>query len=99
MIVIRRPRASAIWLAIVRFQIMSNSLNSSALSCVAHGLGQLERMAGRADRLVGFLGVLDLRAIDAAARRAGTRRRIRRATRSRAASIATCARLVESVRM
>ena len=59
----RRPRASAIWLAIVRFQIKSNSRNSSAPSCAAQRLGQLERMAGRANRFVGFLGVLDLRLV------------------------------------
>ena len=38
MIVTRRPRASAIWLAIVRFQIKSYSLNSSAESARRLGI-------------------------------------------------------------
>ena len=80
---IRRPRRSAIWLAMVRFQIRSKSLNSSALSCSANRLGQFERMARRADRFVGFLGVLDLR-LDRRAARSGRilARHTRDATRS-----------------
>ena len=61
----RRPAASAIWLAMVRFQIKSKSLNSSALSVLRSRVGQLEGMAGGANRFVRLLGVFDLAAIDA----------------------------------
>ena len=64
MIVIVRPRASTIWLAIVRFQISSNRRNWSGVKLVAQSLGQLERMAGGANGFVGFLGVLTLDLID-----------------------------------
>src|ERR1700744_1752808 len=55
------PVASVIWEATVRFQISSYRRSSSPDRPLPAGLlGREERLARRADGLVGLLGVLDL---------------------------------------
>ena len=84
-------RASAIWQAIVRFQIMSNKPKLILIQLVSNASRQLERMTRWPNRFVSLLRILDLGGVTAAS---GCRelRPYYLLTKSRAASTATLAK-------